>query len=97
MPTPNHQPEPSPSYFILHPDNTNEFKPFDPHLLGALKEAHIFITQPLRSEFIEVEGRSRTVSSYDMRRARDLIDMLERAIRKATVNSSATIGTEEKR
>lgn len=65
---------PLPSY-SLRANHSEKFDPFNPDLLGALREAYAFITQP--TCLTECEGL------YDTRGYGELVAMLGRALRNA--------------
>lgn len=62
-----------------HPND--DFNPFDPDVLSALREAYTFITQPQRMESGPT-SRDPTVLTYNLHDYNSLTEMLRRAIKK---------------
>jgi hypothetical protein len=72
------------SYSLRNSRNSARgFSAFDPDVLGALLEAYTFITQPLKSSVEVVDGQKVHRGTYDTASYNDLVQMMDRAIRKA--------------
>lgn len=70
-------------YFMRSSAHTSEFNPFDPDLIGALREAYAFIANPMATTVSIIDGKKQRRSVYDANNYNMLVDMIDRAIRKA--------------